>query len=201
LGRIKILAHRIEKQLIEKAVNGDSKAFSEIYFALRGSVYGFAYRMLRETAMAEDITQEAFIFLIENPNRFDSERGELLPFLCGIVRNKIIQHFRKHGTKLEVFEDDFSKYDDFESSDNPLNQLLNEELNEKIEEKIAELPPLQREVLILREIEELPYQEIARITETDLNQVKVRLHRARKALANDLKPYLVGSEEKYYEMF
>lgn len=184
------MAHRIEKQLIEKAANGDSKAFGEIYFALRGSVYGFAYRMLRETAMAEDITQEAFIFLIENPNRFDAERGELLPFLCGIVRNKIIQHFRKHGTKLEVFEDDFSKYDDFESSDNPLNQLLDIELNEKI-----------REVLILREMEELSYQEIARITDTDLNQVKVRLHRARKALANELKPYLVGSEEKYYEMF
>jgi RNA polymerase sigma-70 factor (ECF subfamily) len=195
------LVRKIEKQLIDKAINGDASAFSEVYFALRGSVYGFAYRMLRKTELAEDFTQETFIFLIENPNKFSAERGELLPFLCGIVRYKIIQYFRKHGTKFEVFEEDLSKYDDFESSENPLNHLLTIELTEKIEEEIAELPPLQREVLILREIEELSYQEIAQVTDTDLNQVKVRLHRARKALANQLKPYLAGNEENYYEMF
>ena len=196
------MAQKIEKHLITQALNGDSTAFGELYFAFRGSIYGFAYRMLRETSMAEDVTQEVFMFLLENPKRFDPERGELLSFLCGIARNKIIQHLRKHSTKFEIFDDDLNKFDDLENAEfNPLEVLLNEELNEKLEAKIAELPPLQREVLILREIEELPYLEIARITETDLNQVKVRLHRARKTLAKELKPYLIGNEDKYYEMY
>ena len=195
------MQHQIEKKIINRALNGDAAAFGEIYFALRGSIYGFAYRMLRDSALAEDLTQEAFMFLLENPKRFDARRGSLLPFLCGIVRNKIIQHFRRHGTKLEVSEDDLNKYNDYESSGNSLNHLLSVELTEKIEEKIAELPPLQREVLILREFEELSYLEIAGITETELGQVKICLHRARKSLAVKLKPYLRSEEEKKYEVY
>lgn len=196
------MTQKIEHQLIDKALNGDVTAFSQIYLTLRGSIYGFAYRMLRETSQAEDITQEVFMFLLNNPHRFEAEKGELLPFLCGIARNKIIQHLRKHSTKFEFYEDDLSKFDEFENlENNPLEVLLKEELAEKIEQFIAELPPLQREVLILREIEGLPYSEIAEITETNLNQVKIRLHRARKSLVNDIKPYLTGGKGKFYEMY
>ncbi|MBX7169910.1 MAG: RNA polymerase sigma factor [Pyrinomonadaceae bacterium] len=196
------MTQKVEQQLIDKALNGDVTAFSEVYLRMRGSIYGFAYRMLKETSLAEDITQEVFMFLLNNPYRFDSEKGELLPFLCGIARNKIIQYLRKHSTKSEVFEDDFSKFDEFENlENNPLEVLLKGELAEKIEHFVAELPPLQREVLILREIEGLPYSEIAEITETNLSQVKIRLHRARKSLVNDLKPYLTSGKGKFYEMY
>jgi len=195
------LKPQIDKQLIEKAINGNTEAFGKIYFALRGSIYGFAYRMLKDVSAAENITQDAFMFLIENPQRFDAAKGELLPFLCGIARNKIIAHLRKHGTKLETLEDEIGKFEALENSkDSPLNALLHQELTQKLEEKIAQLAPYQREVLILREIEELPYLEIAKITETDLNQVKIRIHRARKRLAKKLKSYLSESEEKYYEV-
>jgi len=195
------LKPKIENELVEKALSKDPIAFGDLYFALRGSIYGFAFRMLRERTLAENVTQEVFMYLFENPDRFDSDIGDLLPFLCGITRNKILGHFRKHGTKLEVSEDDmgnFAEQDDLGS--NPLTDLLDEELNEKIEEEIAALSPVFREVLILREIEELSYKEICKITDTDLNLVRVRIHRARKKLANALKPYLVRGEEKHYEV-
>lgn len=195
------MAQKIANQIIKKALNGDAGAFGEIYLTLRGSIYGFAYRMLKETSLAEDVTQDAFMFLLKNPHRFDSERGELLPFLCGVARNKIIQHLRKHSTKFEFYEDDLSKFDEADNfGRDPLEVLLQAELNEKIEEIIANLPTLQREVLILREIEGLPYAEIADITDTELGQVKIRLHRARKSLANELRPYLAGGKGKNYEM-
>lgn len=195
------MAQQIAKILINKALNGDAESFSQIYLLLRGSIYGFAYRMLRETALAEDVTQETFMFLLNYPHRFDSEKGELLPFLCGIARNKIIQHLRKHSTKFEFYEDDLTQFDDLESyGRNPLENLLNEELTAKIEELILQLPINQREVLILREIEELSYSEIAKITETELGQVKIRLHRARKNLANELRPYVLAGKGKNYEM-
>lgn len=195
------MAQKIKHQLIQKALNGDAGAFGEIYLTLRGSIYGFAYRMLRETSLAEDVTQEAFMFLLNNPHRFDSERGELLPFLCGVARIKIVQHLRKHSTKFEFYEEDLTKFDELDSfARNPLEILLNEELSEKIEKIIDNLPPVQREVLILREIENLTYAEIAEITDTELGQVKIRLHRARKSLANELRPYLAGGKGKNYEM-
>lgn len=194
------MAQQIANQLITKALNGDAGAFGEIYLTLRGSIYGFAYRMLKETSLAEDVTQEAFMFLLNNPHRFDSTRGELLPFLCGVARNKIIQHLRKHSTKFEFYEEDLTKFDELDFARNPLEVLLKEELNEKIEEIIDNLPPTQREVLILREIEGLSYSEIADITDAELGQVKIRLHRARKSLANELRPYLAGGKGRNYEM-
>ncbi|NJM53221.1 MAG: RNA polymerase sigma factor [Blastocatellia bacterium] len=191
------MAQKIKHQLIQKALNGDAGAFGEIYLTLRGSIYGFAYRMLRETSLAEDVTQEAFMFLLNNPHRFDSERGELLPFLCGVARIKIVQHLRKHSTKFEFYEEDLTKFDELDSfARNPLEILLNEELSEKIEKIIDNLPPVQREVLILREIENLTYAEIAEITDTELGQVKIRLHRARKSLANELRPIFGGWKRK-----
>lgn len=200
MGKIE-LAQQIANQLIKKALSGDAESFSQVYLLLRGSIYGFAYRMLKETALAEDVTQETFMFLLNNRQKFDSEKGELLPFLCGIARNKIVQHLRKHSTKFESYEDDLTQFDDLESyGRNPLDNLLNEELAEIIEEIILQLPAIQREVLILREIECLSYSEIARITETELGQVKIRLHRARKNLANELRPYFFTEKGKNYEM-
>jgi RNA polymerase sigma factor (sigma-70 family) len=195
------LVQKIGQHIINRALNGDAGAFGEIYLTLRGSLFGFAYRMLRETSLAEDVTQETFMFLLNNPQRFDSEKGELLSFLCGVARNKIIQHLRKHSTKFEFYEDDLTKFDEADDfRRNPLEVLLKEELTEKIEEIIANLPVAQREVLILREIEGLPYSEIADITDAELGQVKIRLHRARKSLANELRPYLAGGKGKNYEM-
>lgn len=192
---------KIEKELVEKAISKDPIAFGDLYFVLRGSIYGFAFRMLREKTLAENVTQEVFMHFFENPENFDSEVGDIFPYLCGITRNKIIGHFRKHGTKLEVSEDEMENVEgQNDLGKNPLGVLLNEELAEKIEEKIAGLSPTFREVLILREIEELSYEEIALITEADLNLVKVRIHRARKQLASALKQYLACGEEKHYEV-
>ena len=195
------MRQKIEHNLIEKAVSGDAAAFNDIYFALRSSIYGFAYRMLRNVGAAEDITQETFIFLLANWHRFDSSRGDLLPFLCGVARNKILRYLQKSSTRNEFGKEDLAEFADLETpAASPLDSLLKAELSEKVEEQIARLPALQREVLILREIEELSYLEIARVTETELGQVKIRLHRARKTLAKELTPYLTGTEEKCYEM-
>lgn len=191
-----------DKNLIEKANKGDSKAFSEIYFALRGIIYGFSSRMLGDFVTAEDVTQEVFLFFIENPHKFDAERGELLSFLCGVARNRILHRLRRDNFRAEILQEDLGEFDEpiDLNSCNPLKNLLDEELSEKVEAGIARLPFLQREVLVLREMEELSYEEIARITETEISAVKSRLFRARRNLAKELAPYWLTNEEKSYEM-
>lgn len=200
---MKNLKQFIDEQLINKAINGDSAAFGEIYFSLRDSIFGFAYRMLNEAAVAEDIAQDVFIFFIENPHKYQPTRGTLFSFLCGVARNRVMHHLRKSGTRAELNweeDEDFVEPKD-ETGCDPLKILLEAELAEKVEKEIAKLSPPLREVVLLREMQEFSYAEIAEITKTDINAVKVRLHRARKILARRLAPYFrEGKEEKNYEM-
>jgi RNA polymerase sigma-70 factor (ECF subfamily) len=77
----------------------------------------------------------------------------------------------------------------------PLNRLLNEELVDKVREAVLNLPPLQREALILFEYEGLPLDEIASISESDVGAIKSRLYRAREGLKRTLGPYLRSNRE------
>ena len=188
--------------MIERAVEGDAEAFGEIYFKLRDAIYGFSLRMLNENAIAEDVTQEVFMFFIKHPEKFDASRGTLFSFLCGVARNKVFNYLKKSGTRLETnnFETE-----DFENLSNgngrtPLKELLDKEFSAKVEESVAKLSPFQREVLILREMQDFSYEEIAEITESEIGVVKSRLYRARRALANELAPYLKNDEEYVYEV-
>ena len=196
------MKREIKQYLIERAADGDEKAFSEIYFLLRDAIYGFAFRMTNERAIAEDIAQEVFMFFIKHPEKFDPSRGTLFSFLCGVARNKVFNYLKKSGTRLEMNNFETA---DFETVSNggaksPLKDLLDKEFSAKVAECVAMLSPFQREVLILRETEELSYEEIAEITETDIGVVKSRLYRARRALGAELAPYLKNEEECLYEV-
>ncbi len=195
------MKRKIEQHLIEKAVAGDAEAFSEIYFRLKDSIFGFAFRMTGQTSTAEEITQEVFMFFIENPDKFEPAKGSLFLFLCGVARNKILNHLKKSGTRLEMNNFESEHFENFTASNgnSPLKNLLEKEFSEKIEECCAEISPFQREVLLLRELEDLSYEEIAEITKTNIGVVKARLYRARRSLAKDLAPY-IKSEEVLYEV-
>lgn len=197
---------QIEKELIEKAVEGDRAAFGKIYFLLRDPIYGFAFRMLGEMAAAEDITQETFVFFIENSKKYRAERGSLLAFLCGVARNRIMHRLRKNKDEFNARReetDDFFELPD-ETGSSPLDVLLEHELETIVNEGVSQLPPLQREAIILREMQEFSYEEIAKITGDDVNAVKARLYRVRRNLARRIAPYLKTEKkvekENCYEM-
>lgn len=196
------LRREIKQNLINKAVEGDAAAFSEIYFTLCDSIYGFTYRMTNKNSIAEDITQEVFMFFVEHPEKYDAERGSLFSFLCGVARNRVLNFLKKSGTRLETNNFEVKDIENLSNGNghSPLKVLLDKEFSAKIEECVAELSPFQREVLILRELEDLSYEEIAEITESDIGVVKSRLYRARRNLARELTPYLADEKEKYYEL-
>src|SRR5437016_4520521 len=80
---------------------GDKAAFTELYLRHRDRVFAFAYRMVGGRAIAEDVTHEAFLVLIEHPERYNAQRGTLLTFLCAIVRYNLISYFRRQGKQVE----------------------------------------------------------------------------------------------------
>lgn len=184
-----------------RVADGDAEAFSRLYDRYRDRVFGYAYRMLGSQSIAEDVTHEAFLALIENPERFRPELGSMKTFLCAVARNCILNHFRKRGAAIEdFFEDDELQSVIDESEPDPLAALLDRELGVKIKESIALLPPLQREVIVLREFQELSYEEISIVVGAETGVVKARLYRARQTLGKRLAPYLVSNGEVCYEL-
>jgi len=177
--------------VIERIKKGDAESFTCLYERYRDRVYGFAYRMLGVQSTAEDVTQEVFLVIIQHPEKYQPARGSMLTFLCSIARNNILNRFRRpsYGVEDNFDEDELDLIrDDYEA--NPLSSLLEQELTEKVDECIALLPPLQREVIVLRKFQELSYQEISIVTGAELNVVKARLHRARQSLAKNLASYI-----------
>ena len=91
--------------------------------------------------------------------------------------------------------DEFAEDHFVASRPEPLHELLGDELSFKVQEAVSQLPPLQREALILFEYEGLALNEIATLVGTDVGAVKSRLHRARGRLRNALRPYLASNRE------
>ncbi|MCB1025725.1 MAG: RNA polymerase sigma factor [Acidobacteria bacterium] len=196
------MSRYIEQNLIDRSRRGDAEAFGEIYFALKDSIYGFAYRMTNAGSIAEEITQEVFVFFIENAEKYDADKGSLFSFLCAVARNKVLNHLKKSGTKLET--NNFEEVEIVDSSNgsgrSPLKNLLDKEFSAKVEECVFRLSPFQREVLLLREMEELSYEEISQITSLSIGVIKSRLYRARQTLVSELSPYAKSEKVNIYEV-
>ena len=179
-----------ENTLMTRVGAGDKAAFTQLYHRHRDRVYAFAYRMVGTRSVAEDVTHEAFLVLIEHPNRYNSAQGTVLTFLCTIARYKLISYLRRQGREVE---DEFSPGGPIESQidmeSDPLSALLEDELAAVVSAAVDDLPALQREVIVLREFQDLSYEEIAAVTNADTSVVKARLHRARQSLTKRLSPY------------
>ena len=180
-----------EAQLLKKAGRGDETAFLLLYERHRTGLYRFLYRMLGSAELAEDLTHDCFLSLIRQPERFDPKRASLRTYLYAAGRNLALNHFRQmgHETVLDELEEELPMTDRLE----PLQQLLEEELASKVRQAVAQLPPLQREALILFEYEGLSLAELAAVVETDVGTVKARLYRGRERLRRSLAPYLKSS--------
>lgn len=186
---------------VQRIAAGDAEAFTRLYGLYRDRVFGFAYRMLRSHSVAEEATQEAFMALVRHPERFRPELGSMLTFLCAVARNCILNHYRKDNAGTEDFLDDADLYlVEDESAPNPLSALMCREMETKVRQAVALLPALQREVIVLREFQELSYEEISVVVGADTNVVKARLYRARQTLGKRLAPYLVSKGEDCYEL-
>ena len=145
----------------------------------REAVYRFAWRMTNSASAAEDIAQEVFLSLLRQPARFDPARGPLRPYLLGVARHLVLKRWRDEGRWTELDDEQF------------VAQPVDVERGETaaiVGQAVRSLPPLQREVLILSEYEELSLVEIARAVDSEIGTVKSRLHRARENLRRMLAP-------------
>lgn len=182
-----------DAQFLERASRGDEEAFLVLYRGHRDTVFRFAYRLLGSVEAAEDITQDCFLSALKHPDRFDERRASLRTYLCAAARNLAMKHFRRAGREIAV-EETAEDYAYVYAPEQPLRKLLDEELTETVRRAVAELPPLQREALVLFEYEDFTLGEIAAITGADTGTIKARLYRARECLRRTLAPYFKAHE-------
>lgn len=149
----------------------------------KDAVYRFAWRMCGSPSTAEDITQDVFVGLLRQPDRFDRDRGSLRAFLLGIARNLALKRWRKEH-RLEPLDDETLVAE-------PID-LARGEMSDIVGRAVRALVPLQREVVILAEYEGLTLAEIAGAVDADVGTVKSRLHRARENLRRMLSPLRSG---------
>lgn len=179
------MALRDEKTLIEAAQAGDLSAFNELVVSYQAQAYNVAYRMLNDVESAADAVQESFFKVYRRMHQYRG--GSFRAWLLRIVTNTCYDTLRvsKRHRASRLDSDDFAPDCDRRLSDlraSPHDHAVRRELNTLLTRTILQLPPGQRTVLVMCDIEGLEYHEVAELTGLALGTVKSRLSRARTKL-------------------
>jgi RNA polymerase sigma-70 factor (ECF subfamily) len=166
--------------LLAAAVGGAERAFVELYRRRRDDVYRFAYALTRSRSWAQDATQEVFLNVLENGNRFDPAKGSVRAWLVGCARHVVIDRLRSESRWAEEAPEPSAACD-------AEQRVLKEQRLAHLHAAIARLPLEYRETLVLCELAELSYAEAAAALDCPLGTVRSRLHRARSLLAAELR--------------
>ncbi len=195
-----------DDRLLRRMRAGDEDAFAHLYREKHPAIYRFALHMSGSATVAEDVTQEVFMALIRQPERFDPSRGNLNGFLFGIARN----HLRKRweaDRRLVPFAGNADDLDDLllaapttngrgangnghASSAMPgraQDEFASIEAISRVRQAISTLPENYREAVVLCELEEMTYDEAALALGCPVGTVRSRLHRGRALLLEKLR--------------
>jgi RNA polymerase sigma-70 factor (ECF subfamily) len=167
---------------------GEEAAFVALYRRHKDAVYRLALLYAGNAAAAADVTQEAFVFFMTRPGRYDPARGTIAAWLCGVARNLARKQLagREDATDPLDLADDAAPHEDQVERQTPLEKLLRDEAAEELRRALARIAPHYRDVLILCELSELSYAEAAQVCGIDIGTVRSRLSRARAQLAQRL---------------
>ena len=182
--------------LVDKARSGDEKAFATLVNKYQSQIYNFAYRYCNDRQEAEDLAQEVFIKAYRNLAGFRGD-AKFRTWLYQITKNQAINRVRMLSRRLKLRFSGYANSD----GDDPIDRVECErpgqqdiiegrEEQKVVQRAILRLNPTFRVALILRDIEDLSYEEISTILELPEGTVKSRIHRARSELKKLLMPYM-----------
>jgi RNA polymerase sigma-70 factor (ECF subfamily) len=169
-----------DRDLLVRAMRGDSGAFGELVTRYQTGVFNVCYRILHERGEAEDLAQETFMRAYDRLHSFDLER-EFGPWVRRIAANLCLNHLESRKVVASLDDDR-----DADPGQRPERQVEAWERSEQIREALTSLPANYRVVIELRHYQEMTYDEIAGELNIPLSDVKSHLFRARKLLAEKL---------------
>jgi len=179
--------------LAARCVAGDSAAWEQLARTQHRRIYGICYRFTGSQSDAEDLTQEAFLKVWRNLASFDPAKGGFTTWLTTLTRNLLVDHYRR--SRMERVSDSLDEsYDGEEDGVTKLDRLADGgrnqeqhvagmELRAQIQEALKQVSPELREAVILRDIEDMDYKDIAVALGVPAGTVKSRISRGRSELA------------------
>jgi RNA polymerase sigma-70 factor (ECF subfamily) len=180
---------RSEHELLRLAVAGNEEAFAALYERLKSSVYRFALHMCGSATLADDITQDAFITLVEQGGKFDESKGQVRSFLLGIARNFVRRAYRSQARSAPLITENEQGEEvelALESTHDTMADVLQGETVDLVREAVQSLPPHYREVVVLCDLCEMSYAEASAQLDCNLGTIRSRLNRAHALLAKKL---------------
>jgi RNA polymerase sigma-70 factor (ECF subfamily) len=180
-----------DEDLIKKSQQGDQKAFEQLIIKYEKKVYTIAYRMMGNHEDASDLAQEAFIKVFRSIKSFRGE-ASFSTWLYHVVANVCRDQLRKQKVKVSSLDESVSYEGEKlekqlqDSDKSPEEKLEENELKAYLQRLINQLPDEYRLVLVLRELMDFSYEEIAGELNITMGTVKSRLNRARTMLKNKL---------------
>jgi RNA polymerase sigma-70 factor, ECF subfamily len=175
-----------DETVIQQIRAGNSDAFAQLYEKYKSSVYAYSFRLLQNESSAEDAVQNAFMKAYQSISTLD-DPAAFKYWLFIIARNEVYSLIRKSRSNGQSRPTDESE--DVWSDETPLTQAMQTNTTDIVQALLGQLKTEYREVLILREYDQLSYAEIAAVMGDTESSVKSRIFRARKELTKKLKPY------------
>ncbi len=172
-----------DEHLLTRLSAGCEESFTTLYGRHQGRVYRFALEMSGSPAIAEEVTQEVFLGLLNGGVRHDPARGRLSSLLMGVARNQVLRLLRRDAR----YEPDPVEGERPGREADALAKLTRREAIESVRQAILSLPPNYREVVALCDLEEMDYGEAAEALGCPVGTVRSRLHRARAMLTEKLR--------------
>ncbi|MGA7343716.1 MAG: sigma-70 family RNA polymerase sigma factor [Terracidiphilus sp.] len=179
-------------QVVRRCMNGDSAAWAEMVRTHHKRVYGLCYRFTGNAADAEDLTQDVFLKVYSNLASFDAGRGSLPVWITTMTRNLLVDNFRRTRNQRATSSldegwdsaEDLKPIDRLTASAPSAHELVaQKELARMVQDALARVSVELREAVILRDLQDLDYKEIAQVLAIPEGTVKSRISRGRAELA------------------
>ena len=177
-----------DEELISRFQKGDERAYVELVNRYKDRLLNFVFQFLGDIEQAEDVVQDTMFRLYEKKHYY-KEIAKFSTWLYTIARNLSNTELRKKKRRKTTYLSQLSKERQFEIpaiQDDVDQSIQNEFINDRIQSAISNLPEHFKVVIILRDIQELSYEEISNIVEVPLGTIKSRINRARIQLQAEL---------------
>jgi RNA polymerase sigma-70 factor (ECF subfamily) len=183
----------VAAMLVRRCIAGEAAAWEEIVQRYHRRIYNICYRFSGSPDQAQDLTQEVFIKMYGSLKSYDSQRAAFMTWMTTITRNLLVDYFRK--TKQERMTDSLDAATSEHDDALPLSERIpdkalppdasveSRETREAVHRALQKLSPDLREAVILRDLQDMDYREIATVLRVPEGTVKSRINRGRAELA------------------
>jgi RNA polymerase sigma-70 factor, ECF subfamily len=185
----------IDSVLVERCLTGDPAAWEQLVRAHNRRVYILCYRFTGRAEEAEDLAQDVFLRVFRTLKTYRAEEGQFGTWLASLTRNLLIDHYRKtrKDRVLEPLEDQLPVLEEKAALSSQTDALTRgREASELLQAGLARLSPDLREAVILRDIQEMEYRDIAQVLKVPAGTVKSRINRGRAELGRLLRKWKVA---------